>query len=169
VADSAPGRTCRSPGTWGQRPTFSPGSWGQGHTDTGDIYEQAVQIELEDGETLVLRRIEVHLQDPTEDGETVIRILTNLPKNTSAEEAASAYRYRWKIENMFQWLESVLHNEVRTLGHPRAALFAFSVAVDVFAAAGDEQIIRLALAAPAPKPVPEHNPPPSVTSGDTPP
>jgi len=101
----------------------------RGHTDTGDIYEQAVQIELEDGETLVLRRIEVHLQDPTEDGETVIRILTNLPKSKSAEEAASAYRYRWKIENMFQWLESVLHSEVRTLGHPRAALFAFSVAV----------------------------------------
>ena len=29
---------------------------------------------------------------------------------------------------MFQWLESVLHSEVRTLGHPPAALFAFAVA-----------------------------------------
>jgi IS4 transposase len=100
----------------------------RGSSDTGDIYEQAVQIELENGETLVLRRIEVHLHDPMEDGETVIRLLTNLPKSESAEDAASAYRHRWKIENMFQWLESVLHSEVRTLGHPRAALFAFSVA-----------------------------------------
>ncbi len=33
---------------------------------------------------------------------------------------------------MFQWLESVLHSEVKTLGYPRAALFAFSVAVLAF-------------------------------------
>ena len=33
---------------------------------------------------------------------------------------------------MFQWLESVLHSEVRTLGYPKAALFAFSVAVLAF-------------------------------------
>jgi IS4 transposase len=96
--------------------------------EAGEIYEQAVRIEGDHGETLVLRRIELRLHTPTENGETVIRILTNLPKSKSAEEVARAYRSRWKIENMFQWLESVLHSEVRTLGHPPAALFAFAVA-----------------------------------------
>lgn len=100
----------------------------KGQTDSGEIYEQAVEIALDDGERIVLRRIEVRLNTPTEDGETVIRLLTNLPKKLEAEAVASAYRHRWKIENMFQWLESVLHSEVRTLGYPRAALFAFSVA-----------------------------------------
>jgi hypothetical protein len=101
----------------------------RGRADAGAVYEQAVQLDLENGKLLILRRIELHLDKPSEDGETVIRILTNLPKSKSAEDVACAYRHRWKIENMFQWLESVLHSEVRTLGRPRAALFAFSVAV----------------------------------------
>ena len=100
----------------------------RGSVEAGEIYEQAVRIEGDHGETLVFRRIELRLHTPTEDGETVIRILTNLPKSKSADEVARAYRSRWKIENMFQWLESVLHSEVRTLGHPPAALFAFAVA-----------------------------------------
>jgi IS4 transposase len=100
----------------------------RGSSDTGEIYEQAVQIEFEPGKPIVLRRIEVHLTNPTQGGDKIIRILTNLPKSKSATTVASAYRQRWKIENMFQWLESVLHSEVRTLGHPKAALFAFSVA-----------------------------------------
>jgi IS4 transposase len=97
-------------------------------TDSGEIYEQTVEIALEDGARIALRRIEVRLNTPTEDGETVIRLLTNLPRELAANVVASAYRHRWKIENMFQWLESVLHSEVRTLGYPRATLFAFSVA-----------------------------------------
>ena len=44
---------------------------------------------------------------------------------------------RWRVERsrspgikgMFQRLESVLHSEVRSLGHPRAALLGFAVAV----------------------------------------
>jgi IS4 transposase len=100
----------------------------RGSVEAGEIYEQAVRIAGGDGEWLVVRRVELRLRTPTEDGETIIRILTNLPKRISAEAVACAYRSRWKIENMFQWLESVLHSEVRTLGHPPAALFAFSVA-----------------------------------------
>jgi IS4 transposase len=104
----------------------------RGAIEAGDLYEQMVQIENDAGEVLVLRRIELRLHTPTDDGETVIRILTNLPKSVSAAEVAQAYRGRWKIENMFQWLESVLHSEVRTLGQPRAALFAFAVATVAF-------------------------------------
>ena len=102
-----------------------------GRVETGTVYEQLVEIEVGE-DTIKVRRIEVHLDQPTEDGDTVIRILTNLPGTKGAEEISMLYRRRWSIENMFQWLESVLHSEVRTLGYPRAALFAFSVAVLAF-------------------------------------
>lgn len=102
-----------------------------GRVETGTVYEQ--EVEIGEGEdTIKLRRIEVHLDQPTADGDTVIRILTNLPGTRSAEEIANLYRRRWSIEGMFQWLESVLHSEVRTLGYPRAALLAFSVALVAF-------------------------------------
>ncbi|WP_250480123.1 MULTISPECIES: IS4 family transposase [unclassified Caballeronia] len=96
--------------------------------DNGVVYEQAVCID-EDGLQLPLRRIEIRLDHPTEDGDTVIRILTNAPAaEFGATEIANLYRRRWTIETMFQRLESVLKSEVRTLGQPRAALLAFGVA-----------------------------------------
>jgi IS4 transposase len=111
----------------------SPKQTGQmrkvGASDTGVVYEQAVQIVTYVGETICLRRIEVHLNDPTDAGDAVIRILTNLPVSVDAKTVAGLYRRRWKIEGMFQWLESVLQSEISTLGYPRAALFAFAVAV----------------------------------------
>lgn len=95
---------------------------------TGRVFEQAVRVEGE--APLELRRIEVHLEEPTEDGETVIRLLTNVPEEKlSALEVAELYRKRWKIEGMFGELEAVLESEVRSLGRPRAALLAFGVAV----------------------------------------
>jgi hypothetical protein len=83
-----------------------------------------------DGRLLILRRIEFHLDEPTEEGDTVIRLLTNAPaEKVSAEQVACLYRKHWSIEGMFQSLESALHSEVRTLGQPRAALLAFGTAV----------------------------------------
>ena len=102
-----------------------------GRVESGVVYEQPVQIGAGE-DAITIRRIEVHLDQPSEDGDTVIRILSNLPDSKGAEEIANLYRRRWTIESMFQWLESVLHSEVRTLGYPRAALFAFSVAVLAF-------------------------------------
>jgi IS4 transposase len=102
----------------------------QGRITTGAVCEQAVAIEDEAGQTVRLRRIELHLNEPTEDGDTVIRMLTNLPKSGfTARKIARLYRRRWQIESLFQRLESVLHSEVASLGHPRAALLAFGVAV----------------------------------------
>ena len=95
---------------------------------TGRVFEQAVGVEGE--KPLELRRVEVHLEEPTEDGETIIRLLTNVPEEKlSALEVAELYRKRWKIEGMFGELEAVLESEVRSLGQPRAALLAFGVAV----------------------------------------
>jgi IS4 transposase len=100
-----------------------------GRITTGKVYEQSVAID-DDGHELILRRVELHLDSPTEDGETVIRILTNLPKSAfTARKIARLYRRRWNIETLFQRLESVLCSEVTSLGHPRAALLAFGVAV----------------------------------------
>src|SRR4029079_7892912 len=39
------------------------------------------------------------------------------------------YRRRWTIEAAFAELEATLHGEGNTLGHPKAALFAFCVAL----------------------------------------
>jgi IS4 transposase len=100
-----------------------------GSTDSGIVYEQAVRIDEKGAEPLKLRRIEIRLKKPTEDGDTVIRLLSNLPATElSACEIATLYRRRWRIEAMFQRLESVLNSEIAALGHPRAALLAFGVA-----------------------------------------
>ena len=68
-----------------------------GRGPTGLVYEQAVRVEGE--KPLELRRVEVHLDEPTEDGETVIRLLTNVPgERLGALEVAELYRKRWKVE-----------------------------------------------------------------------
>lgn len=79
--------------------------------------------------THLLRRIELRLDVETEDAERIIRLLTNLPDRIKASALAQLHRRRWRIENLFQRLESVLHSEVRTLGAPRATLLAFGVAL----------------------------------------
>jgi IS4 transposase len=94
--------------------------------ETGQVREQ--RIDLKSG-LQGWRRIELQLDQPTEAGDTVIRLWSNLPGAVGAHEIARLYRKRWRIEGMFQRLESVLHSEIRTLGHPRAALLGFTVAV----------------------------------------
>lgn len=101
-----------------------------GRIDTGAVYEQAVEIENDAGRRLQLRRVELRLDRATEDGDTTIRLLSNLPAaQFTACRIACLYRQRWQIESLFQRLESALHSEVVSLGHPRAALLAFGVAV----------------------------------------
>ncbi|HLM45468.1 MAG TPA: transposase [Myxococcaceae bacterium] len=101
-----------------------------GRVETGVVFEQAVEVEDEQGRRLRLRRIELQLDEPTEDGDTCIRLLTNVPaERMGAKEVAGLYQRRWSIEGMFDRLELVLKSEVSTLGYPRAALLAFGVAV----------------------------------------
>ena len=101
----------------------------RGKIDSGVVCEQVVDCHGPDGSSIRLRRIELHLNKATEDGETVVAMLTNLPEQVSAAQIANLYHRRWSIENMFQKLESVLASEIKTLGYPRAALFSFCVAV----------------------------------------
>jgi len=74
-----------------------------GRVDTGTVFEQLVEMGA-GPDAIRLRRIEVHLDQPTEDGDKIIRLLSNLPEAKSAPDIATLYRRRWTIENMFQWL-----------------------------------------------------------------
>ncbi len=103
------------------------GEWhAHGRVETGLVREQAVEVK---GQAVPWRRIELALDAPTEDGETTIRLWSNLPGEVSAGRIAELYRTRWRIEGLFGRLESVLHSELRSLGHPRAALLGFATAL----------------------------------------
>jgi IS4 transposase len=102
----------------------------RGRIDTGGVFEQTIRATNDAGAILFLRRITILLDQPTRDGETELHILTNVPvKVAHARIIADLYRRRWTIETAFQELESSLHSEVNTLGYPKAALFAFCVAL----------------------------------------
>ncbi len=117
------------------------GEWREcGRTETGQVREQAIEVAGAQaplsasltslrGIASRWRRIELALDTPTEAGERVIRLWSNLPEEIGAQRIAELYRTRWRIEGMFQRLEAVLHSEIRSLGHPRAALLGFAVAV----------------------------------------
>jgi IS4 transposase len=102
-----------------------------GRIDTGKVFEQTVKLSNPDtGEVLFARRVTVVLDKPTRDGDHEIHLLTNLPaKDAKAKTIAKLYRKRWTIETAFQELEATLNGEVNTLGYPKAALFAFCVAL----------------------------------------
>jgi len=101
-----------------------------GRIDTGKVFEQTIRATNDAGDILVLRRITVLLDQPTRDGETELHILTNVPaQDARAKVIAELYRRRWTIETAFQELEATLQGEINTLGYPKAALFAFCVAL----------------------------------------
>jgi hypothetical protein len=111
-----------------------------GQSETGAVYEQRIAMDTgepdgaqtPDGSEGVrtLRRIKVALEQPTRDQDTALYVLTNLPpEQADALQVAQAYRRRWTIETAFQELEAHLHSELNTLGQPKAALFAFCVAL----------------------------------------
>jgi IS4 transposase len=100
-----------------------------GRSETGIVYEQSMRIFDRQGKERIIRRITVELYEPTRDKETEIHILTNLPKKISALKIAKLYQKRWTIETAFQEIAQNLEGEIETLGYPRAALFAFSMAL----------------------------------------
>jgi hypothetical protein len=100
----------------------------QGRSDTGKVFEQAVELRDESGNILTARRITIQLDRPTRDGDTEIHILTHLPSaDADALAIAELYRGRWTLETAFAEIEKVLENEIDTLAYPKAALFGFSV------------------------------------------
>lgn len=99
-------------------------------TDTGWASERQVSVRRDGQEVLQARQVRVRLKQPTEDGDTEVEILTNLPVEAAgATKVAFLYLKRWKIEGAFHELTVALSCEVNTLGYPKAALFGFCVAV----------------------------------------
>src|SRR5262249_32004770 len=102
-------------------------------------------IVSDDGEPIRLRRIVVHPDEPTRDGDTEIAILTNVPaRRATAAKVADVYRERWTVEGLFQTLTPILSGEIPSLGYPKAALFAFGVALVSYNIAS---VVRAALRA----------------------
>jgi IS4 transposase len=98
-----------------------------GRVETGVVYQQRVEIIDNWGNRESVRRITIKLDKPTEDGDTEIHILTNLPNRVKATRIADIYRCRWKLEGVFGELASALNCEISSLGYPPAALFAFGI------------------------------------------
>jgi len=101
-----------------------------GRIDTGMVYEQALRIRDSGGRDLTVRRITVELDTPTRDGDQEIHLLSNVPsRHAGAGQLAQLYRDRWDIENAFYVLTMTLTCELKSMGHPRAALFLFCMAM----------------------------------------
>ena len=102
-----------------------------GESETGRVFEQSGKItDPETGRSMTVRCVTVKLKTATRDGEREIVILTNLPKkDADAIQVAALYRKRWTVETMFQEMTDNLTCEIKTLGYPRAAVFAFSLAL----------------------------------------
>jgi IS4 transposase len=115
-----------------------------GRTATGVVYRQRVELIDDWGNRLSVRRITIKLDEPTAEGDTEIHVLTNLPNRVKATRIAEAYHGRWKLEGAFGELATALHCEIRSLGYPPAALFAFGVGVLAY---NILSVVRTALAA----------------------
>jgi IS4 transposase len=115
-----------------------------GRTATGMVYQQRVDLIDNWGNRLSVRRITIMLDQPTEDGDTEIYLFTNLPNRVKATRVAEAYRVRWTVEGAFGELATALNCEIRSLGYPPAALFAFGVGLVAY---NILSVVRTALAA----------------------
>ena len=85
-----------------------------GRGATGRLTEQALQSTDEQGEGLKLRRITLHLERPTRDGDRGSVGLSTLPAAVPAAALADLYRERWDIEGAFQELTMILQGEPNT-------------------------------------------------------
>lgn len=106
------------------------GRLARGRVDTGTVHEQRLIITWGKQE-LEVRRITLVLDKPTTDGDTEIHVLTNLPDRVPASQVVDLYRRRWTIEGRFYEVTQTLDCEPNTLGYPKAALFAFCLALVV--------------------------------------
>jgi hypothetical protein len=102
----------------------------RGRTETGEVFEQKITLEGQDGTRLEARRIVLRLDAPTRDDETELAVVTNVPaSDASAVAIAALYRKRWTLETMFFELTQMLDGELNTMGYPRAALLGFGIAL----------------------------------------
>ena len=102
-----------------------------GTTETGVVSEQKMLIrDPQTGNDVAIRRISIELFEATEDGDTKIHLLSNVPaQRAQGTQLADLYRKRWTIEGAFLEITTTLTCEIKTLAYPKAALFAFCLAL----------------------------------------
>jgi IS4 transposase len=134
------------------------GAWSDlGRIATGVVSEQTIRLtdiderggvlrdEQGQARTMTIRRIRLVLDQPTEDGETELFLLSDVPAaEAEGRLLATTYRRRWTVENVFQTLTEALRCEIDTLAYPKAALFGFCTALVVYNAVA---VVRAALRA----------------------
>lgn len=98
----------------------------------GRVWEEKVEVQLEDGTWRKVRRITLRLKKATRNGDTEIHLLSNLPMSVSSRKIADAYRQRWTIETCLGHLSQALNAEIRTLCYPGAAGLCFCLALVLF-------------------------------------
>jgi len=114
-----------------------------GRCSTGEVSEQEVTFRNQDGTEMTLRRVVVKLDKPTQDGDEEIAILANVSeRDASAAKIAELYLERWTVEGVFLTMTQILEGEPSSLGYPKAAIFAFAVALVSFNIAS---VVRAAL------------------------
>ena len=101
---------------------------------TGAVYQQRLRLTCQkSGQSLIVRRITIELDEPTRNGEQVIHVLTNVGfKDADARKLACLYQSRWSIETMFFELTETLTCEIKTLAYPKAAILAFCLALAAY-------------------------------------
>jgi Transposase DDE domain len=103
----------------------------RGRCSTGKVYEQKIKLcDAVTGAVSIYRRITVELDKPTRNGDRELHLLSNvLKKDATAATLADLYRKRWTLETVFQEITTTLECEIHTLAYPKAALFAFCLAL----------------------------------------
>ena len=90
-----------------------------GRTETGEVFEQTVRLEHENGDILFARRVVIKLDKPTRDGETEIALLSNVWDDmVSALQLAELYCQRWTIEGLVLVLTEALTCENPGMNYP---------------------------------------------------
>jgi hypothetical protein len=100
-----------------------------GRIDSGETFEQPIEISRNDGSSWRLRRIAIELDEPTRDGDREVLLLSDLPPEIVASRIGLAYGDRWRIENVFQDAATTFEGEVERLACPGAALLTFCMAL----------------------------------------
>ena len=113
-----------------------------GRTATGEVQEQRVRVVEMNGHgaprcdehgrvhAMEMRRVRVLLDEPTQDGDAEVLLLSDVPAgDADALVLSRLYLRRWTIEHGFQTMTEVLRCEINTLAYPRAALLGFCVAL----------------------------------------
>ncbi len=93
------------------------------------LEQTVVMTQPRTGREIALRRIVFRLAEPTQQGETEVRLLTTLPDSINAVEIANLYGRRWTIETHIDRVKHILQGEIQSLGKPRAAIFVLCLSM----------------------------------------